>query len=81
MVEHQRQVTGTMPPPPPTPAADVPLLIATAKPAAAPAETPAAAAPAQLPKTGSELPLAGLMGLACLTVALGLKLLRTSAGH
>jgi len=77
VVEHQRQVTGKMPPPPPAPPADVPVLIVVAMPAPAPAaETPASAAPAALPKTGSELPLIGLLGLACLSASLGLKLVR-----
>src|SRR6201987_5484081 len=46
VVEHERQVTGSMPPPPPTPPADAPILIAAAEPAPAPA-----AAPTELPKT------------------------------
>jgi hypothetical protein len=53
-VEHQRQLTGSMPPPPPPPPADAPILIAQLEPA------PAPAAPAELPKTGSLLPLIGL---------------------
>ena len=61
VVAHQRQLTGSMPPPPPVPA-DVPVLIAIAAPAPAPAVTPAAA-PAELPKTGSLVPLIGLLGL------------------
>jgi LPXTG-motif cell wall-anchored protein len=73
VVEHQRQVTGTMPPPPPAPPADVPILIVMAIRAPA-AET--SAAPAELPKTGSEVPLMGLLGLACLSASLGLKLVR-----
>jgi LPXTG-motif cell wall-anchored protein len=73
VVEHQREVTGKMPPPPP---ADVPILIVMAIPAPAPAAETAAAAPAKLPKTGSELPLIGLLGLACLAASLGLKLVR-----
>jgi LPXTG-motif cell wall-anchored protein len=45
----------------------------------APAE--AAAAPAKLPKTGSELPLVGLLGLLCVSLSLGIKLIRTSVGQ
>ena len=56
VVEHQKQVTGSAPPPPPPPPADVPILVAVAEP------TPAPAAPAELPKTGSWLPLIGLLG-------------------
>src|SRR6266403_840642 len=58
-VEHQRQLSGSMPPPPPPPPADAPILIAQLEPAPAPV---APAAPAELPKTGSLLPLIGLLG-------------------
>ena len=76
VIEHQREVTGKMPPPPPPPPADVPILVVMVMPAPAPvAETPSAA-PAQLPKTGSELPLLGLLGLVCLSGSLALKLAR-----
>src|SRR6516225_2775015 len=83
VVSQQRQVTGTMPPPPPAPPADVPILVVVAAPAAAaPAAeaAPAAAAPAKLPKTGSSLPLAGLLGLLCLSASFALKLFRTKVG-
>lgn len=63
VVEHERQVTGKMPPPPPAPPADVPVLIVMAVPVHSPAAETSAAAPAELPKTGSELPLIGLFGL------------------
>jgi hypothetical protein len=76
-------VTGTAPPPPPAPPADVPVLVATSEPKPAPvAEAPTpAAAPAKLPKTASDLPLVGLLGLLCLAASFGLKLLRTIAGQ
>ena len=83
VVSQQRQVTGTMPPPPPAPPADVPILVVVATPvAAAPAAeaAPAAAAPAKLPKTGSSLPLAGLLGLLCLSASFALKLFRANVG-
>jgi len=83
MVSQQRQVTGTMPPPPPAPPADVPILVVVATPvAAAPAAeaAPAAATPAKLPKTGSNLPLLGLLGLLCLSASLALKFFRAKAG-
>jgi len=81
-------LTGEMPPPP-----DIPVLIilvpvppaetpATA-PAAAPEKTapapvtPAETTPPQLPKTGSSLPLIGLLGGLCCSLALGLKVRRT----
>lgn len=70
-VEHQRQLTGSMPPPPPPPPPDQPIIIAVMTPVPAPA-----AAPAELPKTASSVPLIGLLGLASLGTAMGLKLLR-----
>ena len=72
-VEHQRQVTGTMPPPPPAPPADQPILVAVAEPQAPP--TPAA--PAELPKTGSLLPLVGLLGSISLLSSFGLRVIRS----
>jgi hypothetical protein len=73
-VEHQQKLTGSMPPPPAAPPADVPILVAMETPPAMPAE--AAAAPAALPKTGSLLPLVGLLGLLSLVCALGLQAFR-----
>lgn len=72
VVEHERQLTGSMPPPPPTPAPDVPILIAKAEPPAMPAPS----APAELPKTGSLLPLIGLLGVMALLSSLGLRAIR-----
>jgi RNase P/RNase MRP subunit p29 len=72
VIEHQRQVTGSMPPPPPPPPADAPILVAVATPAPA----PAAAAPAELPKTGGLLPLIGLLGSLALASSLGLRTIR-----
>jgi LPXTG-motif cell wall-anchored protein len=73
-VAHHQMLAGTMPPAPP---ADAPILIAVAVPTAAPA---AGAAPAaELPKTGSPLPLIGLLGLLCLCGSFGLKLFRVKA--
>jgi LPXTG-motif cell wall-anchored protein len=71
--EHQQQVSGTMPPPPPAPPVDVPILIAENTPPPAPA-----AAPAELPKTGSILPLIGLLGGLSLLSSLGLKVIRST---
>jgi LPXTG-motif cell wall-anchored protein len=71
--------TGSMPPPPPAPAPDVPILIASA-PAhdAAPVETDAAEpAPTKLPKTGSNLPLVGLLGALSLILGLAIKAARS----
>jgi hypothetical protein len=82
VVSSHRSVTGTMPPPPPAPPANVPILVATEAPAPAPtvaAEAPAAA-PKKLPKTASDLPLIGLLGLLCLSASFGVKFLRTNLG-
>ena len=73
-VEHQRQLTGSMPPPPPPPPAEAPILIAQLEPAPAPA---APTAPAELPKTGSLLPLIGLLGSFSLLSSFGLRFLRS----
>ncbi len=77
VVAQQKRVSGTMPPPPSAPPADVPILVAKSEPTPTPAEAEAPAAPAKtLPKTGSDLPLFGLLGLFCLTAWLGVKFLR-----
>src|SRR5467141_616978 len=70
-LEHQRQLTGSMPPPPPPPPANAPILIAELEPA------PAPAAPAELPKTGSLLPLIGLLGSFSVLSSFGLRVLRS----
>jgi LPXTG-motif cell wall-anchored protein len=75
VVEQQAKVTGQMPPPPPPPPADQPILVAVVTPAA-PAAAPAEAAPAALPKTGSELPLTGLLGFLSLAGSAGVRLFR-----
>jgi LPXTG-motif cell wall-anchored protein len=72
-VERQAKLTGHMPPPPPAPAANEPILIATAAPTPAPV---AEAAPAELPKTGSELPLTMLLGFLSMAGAGGVRLFR-----
>ena len=83
LTSQQRKVTGTMPTPPPPPA-DAPVLVAVSEPKPAPAAAPVAPAPvaqAKLPKTASDLPLVGLLGLVCLSASFGLKLIRTIAGQ
>jgi RNase P/RNase MRP subunit p29 len=56
--------TGIMPPPPAAPKADVPVLIVSAPSEPAPVEeAKAEPAPSVLPKTASELPLIGLLGV------------------
>ena len=84
LVSQQRKLTGTMPPPPPAPPVDAPVLVAMAEltpaptaAATAPASTPA---PAKLPKTASELPLVGLLGLLCISASLGVRFLRAKLG-
>jgi hypothetical protein len=74
-IDQQRKVTGTMPPPPPAPPADAPILIAEAAPVPAPA---APAVPAELPKTGSLLPLIGLLGSFSLLSSFGLRVIRSA---
>jgi ribosomal protein L21E len=79
VVEHERQVTGTMPPPPTPPAPDQPILIAIVRapaPAPAPASGPAPAEEPQLPKTGSLLPVVGLLGALALAAGIGLGVAR-----
>ena len=71
-VEQQAKVTGQMPPPPPPPPADAPILIALVTPPPA----PAAAAPAELPKTGSPLPLLALLAMLSLASSFGLRAIR-----
>ena len=75
VVAHQRQLTGTAPPPPPMPV-DTPVLIVIAKAQPAPAPAAPAAEPAALPKTGSSLPLIGLLGLLFTSTSLCLRLVR-----
>jgi hypothetical protein len=64
VVAQEIKRTGKMPPPPPQPKADVPILVAVARPVqAAPVETASAEpAPKVLPKTASDLPLVGILG-------------------
>ena len=79
-IEKQRKLTGTMAPPPPAPPADVPILVAEAK-SAAPATAAPEAAPEKLPKTGSDLPLIGLLGFLLLAAGFGVKAFRKSRGN
>jgi len=72
VVSQTRNVTGSSPPPPPPPPVDAPILVVEE----APAPTQVAQAPAELPKTGSELPLIGLLGLLSLASSLGLRTVR-----
>jgi LPXTG-motif cell wall-anchored protein len=69
----KKQLSGEMPPPPPP---DQPILVAAAAPTPAPA---ARAAPAELPKTGSPLPLIGLLGFLAIAISFGLRAVRRNA--
>jgi LPXTG-motif cell wall-anchored protein len=73
-VAQNKTVTGELPPPPPPPPADVPILVVEEE--VVVPEQVAQAAPPELPKTGSELPLIGLLGLLSLTSGLGLRMAR-----
>jgi hypothetical protein len=73
VVEHRQQITGSMPPPPPAPPANEPILVAESTPPPAPG-----AAPAELPKTGSILPLIGLLGALFLLSSLGMRVIRST---
>ena len=77
-VEHQQKVTGTMPPPPTPPPSDQPILVAVlATPVPAQAPAPAASEqPKTLPKTGSSMPLLGLLGVLALATGLTLRAAR-----
>jgi LPXTG-motif cell wall-anchored protein len=78
VVEQQRKVTGTMPPPPTPPPADQPILVAVLA-TPVPAQAPASAAseqPKTLPKTGSSIPLLGLLGVLALATGLTLRAAR-----
>jgi hypothetical protein len=66
----QVQLSGSMPPPPPPPP-DQPILVAVLVPPPAPAAAP------EMPKTGSILPLLGLLGFLSLVSSIGLRMIRT----
>jgi hypothetical protein len=79
VVEQEKAVTGTMPPP--DPPADLPILVVVVLPVDAPAPDPvpvqtAAVALDALPKTASQLPLIGMLGFLALVSGLGLRAAR-----
>lgn len=80
VVSYSRALSGSAPlpaPPPPSPSGVVLLVVEEAPaPAVAQAAPAPAPAPAALPKTGSELPLIGLLGLAFLTLGFGVRFTR-----
>jgi LPXTG-motif cell wall-anchored protein len=76
VIAQNSKLTGEMPPPPPPPPADVPILVV--EEVAVPTQVAQAAPAPVLPKTGSELPLIGLLGLLSLASSLGLRTARKS---
>jgi hypothetical protein len=74
VIAKERRLSGKMPPPPTPPPADAPILIAQETAPAPVAEE----APTKLPKTGSLLPLIGILGLLSLGTGFGSRLLRRS---
>ncbi len=82
LVSEHKYVSGTMPTHPQAPPADVPLLITKEESTPAPSAVETAAAPQKnLPKTASNLPLVGLLGLLLISASQGVKLLRLALGH
>jgi len=78
VITQQIKRTGIAPPPPPAPTPDVPMLVAVERPAPPPVEVAAAEpAPKQLPKTASDLPLIGLLGLLFCGVSLSVTAVRS----
>ena len=82
VVTQRRAVTGEAPPPPrPIPVTQVGVLLVEEAPAprqvaaAAPVPQPEPA-PARLPKTASDLPLIGLLGVWLVAIAIGLRAIR-----
>ena len=80
VVTQQAKLTGQMPPPPPPPPAEQPILVAVLVAVPAPAPAAPEAAPAALPKTGGELPLLFMLGLASLTGSAGVRVVRKLRG-
>jgi hypothetical protein len=79
VVTQQIKRTGVIPPPPPAPKPDVPILVLVLTAPAAPVEVAAAEpAPKMLPKTASDLPLVGLLGLLLCGISLTAMVIRGS---
>ena len=76
VVEHQREITGSMPPSPPDPPADVPILIAVVRPLPTLHPPVTSAKLEELPKTASVLPLIGLFGAIATIASLALGTMR-----
>jgi LPXTG-motif cell wall-anchored protein len=73
VMEQQSKITGQMPPPPPAPQADLPLLIAAGKPPtlAEEAKNEPPRTEKELPQTGSELPFLLLLGSSLALLGIG----------
>jgi hypothetical protein len=79
VVEQEKAVTGTMPPP--DPPADLPFLVMVVFPDEATSPDPApvvsaAVTPSTLPKTASQLPLIGMIGVLAMLSGLALRTVR-----
>jgi len=79
VVDQQKEITGTTPPP--DPPADLPILVVIVLPVDARVPDPvpvqtAALAPDALPKTASQLPLIGMLGVLALLSGLALRAVR-----
>ena len=79
VVDQQKEITGTNPPP--DPPADLPILVLVVLPVDAPAPDPvpvqtAAVVPDALPNTASQLPLIGMLGVLALLSGLALRAVR-----
>jgi hypothetical protein len=68
--------TGKMPPPPPAPKPDLPILVVFLPATPAPVETAAEPEPTALPKTASDLPLIGLLGVLFCGISLSAMAIR-----
>jgi hypothetical protein len=86
VVAQEMKRTGTMPPPPPAPKPNVAILILVPVKAEAPVEQATAApepesAPTHLPKTASQLPLIGLLGILSCAISLLAMAIRGTVSH
>ena len=77
LITQQVKRTGIAPPPPAAPNPDVPMLVAEERPAPPPVEVATAEpAPKHLPKTASNLPLIGLLGVLFCSISLTIMAVR-----
>jgi LPXTG-motif cell wall-anchored protein len=76
LVTKQVTRTGQMPPPPQPPPQEAPILVVAVGEVAEVTPPPPPQQAASLPKTGSTMPLIGLLGLVCLGAGFGMQKLR-----